>query len=64
MFTGYFILHLMACETKNGTKLSKVGYYSKQAGLYHLYQLFSSVKTKEFQEQYKVIFKDFLRTVA
>ena len=64
MFTGYFILYLMACQTKNGTRLSKAGYYSKQAGLYHLYWLYGRVQTQEFQEQFKVIFKAFLITVA
>ena len=64
MPTGYLILHLMVYQTKNGTRLSKAGYDTKQAGLYHLYRLYSCVQTKEFREQFKVIFKSFLRTVA
>ena len=54
------MLYLVACQTKNGTRLSKVSYYSKQAGLYHLYCLYGRVQTKEFQDQFKVIFKGFL----
>ena len=56
MFTDYFFLYLMVCQTKNETRSSKVGCYSKQAGLYHLYWLYSCVQIKEFQEQFKVIF--------
>ena len=64
MFTSYFILYLMVCQAKNGIRLSKAGYHSKQAGLYHLYWLYGRVQTKEFQEQFKVILEGFLRTVA
>ena len=59
MFTGYFILYII-----NGTRLSKVVHSLKQVGLYYLYCLCGFVQTKEFQEQFKVIFKGFLRTVA
>ena len=58
------MLYFMACQTKNRTRLSKADYNSKQAGLYHLYWLYGRVQSKEFQEQFKVIFKGFLRTVA
>ena len=64
MSTGYFILYLMACQTKIGTRLLKVGYYSKRSDLYHLHWLYGCVQTKEFQEQFKVIFKGFFKTVA
>ena len=54
----------MACQTRNGTRLSKAGYYSKRAGLFHLYRLYGETQSAEFQEGMKTLFKGLLRTVA
>ena len=54
----------MSCQTRNGTRLSKSGYYSKRAGLFHLYRIYGKKQTEEFQEDMKGLFKGFLRTVA
>ena len=62
--TGHFIKYLCACQTRNGTRLSKSGYYSKRAGLYHLYRIYGKQQTKFFQEDLRQLFKGFLRTVA
>ena len=54
----------MACQTRNGTRLSKAGYYSKRAGLFHLYRLYGIKQTQDFQDGMRTLFKGFLRTVA
>ena len=54
----------MACQTREGTRLSKSGYYAKRAGLFHLYRIYGKTQSKEFQDDMKVVFKGFLRTVA
>ena len=40
------------------------GYYSKRSGLFHLYHIYWRTQRKEFQNEMKIIFKGFLRTVA
>jgi len=58
------MLYIMACQTRGGTRLSKSGYYSKRAGLFHLYRIYGRTQSKVFQDDMKVVFKGFLRRVA
>ena len=58
------MLYIMSCQTRGGNWLSKHGYYSKRAGLFHLYRIYGRTQSKEFQDEMKIIFKGFLRTVA
>ena len=57
-------MYLMVCSTRDGRRLSKAGYYSKRAGLFHLYRIYNKTQSREFQSELKTIFKGFLRTVA
>ena len=58
------MLYIMACQTREGSWLSKHGYYSKRAGLFYLYCIYGRIQSKEFQDEMKIILKGFLHTVA
>lgn len=57
-------MYLMACSTRDGRRLSKARYYSKRAGLFHLYRIYNKTQSREFQLELKTILKGFLWTVA
>ena len=64
MFIDYFMLCVMFCQTRGGTRLSKHGYYSKKAGLFHFYRIYGRTQSNEFQDEMRIVFKVFLHTVS
>ena len=58
------MLYVISCQTRGGTLLSKYGYYSKKAGLFHIYYIYGCTQSKEFQLEIRIVFKGILHAVA